>query len=198
MAIQRSAVIMIVGGLHTSLNDILDMHTNLLLFHLLVDKVHFQVAIWLATLPSTHLLYKPVKQAARCFVKRHHSPLHELMYKFKLKPNLLEKIEATRQDPKWESDVAIRVAENKEKAKSEESEDKSHIKVYTDGSGIDGQIGAAAVLYQDSILRNKRRLKLGSMKHHMVYEGEGIGMVLGLELKKMWKAWLQWESITQQ
>ena len=26
------------------------------------------------------------------------------------------------------------------------------------------------------------RLKLGSMKHHMVYEGEGIGMILGLEL----------------
>ena len=69
------------------------------------------------------------------------------MYKFKLKTDLLEKIEAIRQDPKWESDIAIRVAENKEKAKSEESEDKSCIKVYTDGSRIDGQIGAAAVLY---------------------------------------------------
>ena len=68
------------------------------------------------------------------------------MYKFKLKPDLLEKIEAIRQDPKWESDIAIRVAEKKEKAKSEESEDKSHIKVYMDSSRINGQIGAAAVL----------------------------------------------------
>lgn len=56
----------------------------------------------------------------------------------------------------------------------------SHIKVYTDRSGIDGQIGAAAVLYWDGIM--KRRLRLGLMKNHTVYEGEGIGLVLGLEL----------------
>ena len=67
---------MIVGGLHTSLNDVLDIHANLLPFHLLVNKTCFQVALRLARLPGTHPLAKPVNQAARHFVKRHHSLLH--------------------------------------------------------------------------------------------------------------------------
>ncbi|KAJ6480214.1 hypothetical protein C8R45DRAFT_832094, partial [Mycena sanguinolenta] len=41
-------------------------------------------------------------------------------------------------------------------------------KVYTDRSGIDGMIGAAAVLYLAT--------------DHMVYEGEGVGISLGLGL----------------
>ena len=85
-AIQRSTALMIVGGLCTSPNNLLYMHTNILPFHLLVDKVQYQAALRLATLPNTHPLHKPVAQAARCFIKRHHSPLHELMFKFKLKP----------------------------------------------------------------------------------------------------------------
>ena len=90
-AIQRSVALMIVGGLCTLPNNLLDMHANMLLFHLLVNKVQYQVALRLATLPSTHLLHKLVNQAASRFVKRHHSPLHELMFKFRLKPKLLEK-----------------------------------------------------------------------------------------------------------
>ena len=38
------------------------------------------------------------------------------------------------------------------------------------------------VLYRDGVLKSKRRMKLGSDKHHMVFEGKGIGMILGLEL----------------
>ena len=82
----------------------------------------------------------------------------------------------------WEPDVAIRIAGNKETAKNEDKEDMSHIRVYTDGSGIEGQIGAAAVLYRDGVLKRTKRLRLGSTKHHTVYEEEGIGLILGLEL----------------
>ena len=148
----------------------------------MVDKIQFQAALRLATLPSLHPLCKPVLQAVRCFIKKHHSPLHELMYKFKLKPKLLEKIAATRQDPKWEPGVAIRIADNKERAKEEDGGDRSHIKVYMDSSGVEGQIGAVAVLYCDGVLRRKRRMRLGSEKHHTVFEGGGIGLILGLEL----------------
>jgi ribonuclease HI len=181
-AIQRSAAILIVGGLRTSPTDSLDVHANLLPFHLLVDKVRFQAALRLATLPVSHPLHKPVIQAAQRFVKRHHSPLHELMYRFKLKPKSMEKIEAVRQEPKWEPDVALRIAGSKEMAKGEDLADMSSIKVYTDGSGIEGHIGAAAVLYRDGVLKRRRRMQLGTTKHHTVFEGEGIGMILGLEL----------------
>lgn len=94
----------------------------------------------------------------------------------------MEKIEAVRQGPKWEPDTALRVAESKEMAKEEDRMDENSIKVYTDGSGYEGNIGAAAVLYRNGVIKRKRRMRLGSMKHHMVYEGEGIGMILGLEL----------------
>ena len=60
--------------------------------------------------------------------------------------------------------------------------DMSRIKVYTDGSSIEGQIGVVAVLYWDGVLKRKKRLRLGLMKHHTVYKGEGIGLLLGLEL----------------
>ena len=58
----------------------------------------------------------------------------------------------------------------------------SHVKVYMDGSGIDSQIGTAAILYHDGILKRRRRMRLGTMKHHTVFEGEGVGLILGLEL----------------
>jgi ribonuclease HI/exonuclease III len=181
-AIQRSAAISIVGGLRTSPTDSLDIHANLLPFHLMVDKTRFQAALRLATLPETHPLYKPVHQAAQRFVTRHHSPLHELMHRFKLKPKLMERIAASRQGPKWESDVAIRIADNKEMAKEEDRADETSIKVYTDGSGFEGKVGAAAVLYRNGVLTSTRRMHLGSIKHHTVYEGEGVGLILGLEL----------------
>ena len=57
--IQRSAAIMIVGGLRTLPNDSLNMHANLSLFHLLVNKVRFQAALRLAMLPQLHPLHKP-------------------------------------------------------------------------------------------------------------------------------------------
>jgi len=63
-SIQRRAAILITGRMRTSPTNMLDIHTNLLLFHLLVDKVWFQVALCLAMLPITHPLHNPVKQAA--------------------------------------------------------------------------------------------------------------------------------------
>ena len=174
-AIQRSAVLTIVGGLLTSLNNTLDMHANLLPFHLMVNKVWYQVALRLAMLPSTHPLYKAINQAAQHFVKKHHSPLHELMFKFKLKQKLLEKIPAIRQSPKWELGVAIRIAEKKEKARDENNEDKACIKVFTDRSRIGGQIGAAAVLYHNGVLKRKKRMRLVSEKYHTVFKGKGLG-----------------------
>jgi len=92
--IQRRAAILITSGMHTSPMDMLDIHTNLLPFHLLVDKVWFQAALCLVTLPIMHPLHNPVKQAANQFVKKHHMPLHKMMHTFKLKLDLMEKISA--------------------------------------------------------------------------------------------------------
>ena len=131
--IQRRAVTLIVSGMCTSPMDMLDIHANLLPFHLLVSKVWFQAALCLATLPITHLLHNPVKQAANQyqFIKKHHMPLHEMMHTFKLKLDLMEKISAVQQGPKWKPKVRLHIADSKEQVKEEEEGDKLRVKVST-------------------------------------------------------------------
>ena len=112
-SVQRRTALMIVGGMQSSPTDALDVHANLLPFHLLVNKVRLQAVIRLATLPNTHPLHDPVKRAAQCFVKRHHTLLHEMMHTFKIKPELMEKISAVCQGPKLELGLALRIADSK-------------------------------------------------------------------------------------
>jgi len=181
-AIQRKATVMITGAMRTTATDVLDVHTDLLPFHLLVDKHRQRAALRLATLPESHPLHKPVKNAAARNVKKHPTPLHELMHTYKIKPQLTETIRSVRQDTKWAPNLATRTAGTAEQAEKEDGDDQADIQVYSDGSGIEGKIGAAAVLYRDGVLQGELRFHLGSDKHHTVYEGEGIGMVLGLEL----------------
>ena len=60
--------------------------------------------------------------------------------------------------------------------------DNPDVKVFTDGSGMEGKIRATAVLYRNRNLKTKLRYQLGSQQHHTVYKGEGIGAVLGTKL----------------
>jgi ribonuclease HI len=63
-----------------------------------------------------------------------------------------------------------------------DDEDSAAIQVYTDGSGKDGKIGAAAVLYKNGRKKSDLRFLLGSDTEHTVPEAEGVGLVLGMEL----------------
>ena len=105
------------------------------------------------------------------------------MHTYNIDPNIVEKISAVWFDPKWNPDLAIQIMPTTEIALQEELTDRTNIKVYSDGSGIDGKIGSSVVLFRGEVKR-KLRYQLGLDKHHTVYEGEGIGMVLGLELMR--------------
>ncbi|KZP13385.1 hypothetical protein FIBSPDRAFT_686736, partial [Athelia psychrophila] len=61
------------------------------------------------------------------------------------------------------------------------------IKVYSNESGIEGKIGAAAVLYRDGRQRTTMQYQLGSDTMHTVYEGEVVGTGLGVELLRTQK-----------
>ena len=67
--------------------------------------------------------------------------------------------------------------------------DESDVKVFTDGSGMEGKIGAAAILYQNGRMKTKLQYQLGSQQHHTVYEGEGVGAVLGKLVSNEWGVW---------
>jgi len=181
-AVQRKATLSITGGMNTTANDSLDVLSNLLPFHLLVEKHRHQAALRLATLPKSHPLFKPVANAALRYVKRYPTPLHYMIHEYKLKPVQMEKIEATRQSNKWEPGFATRIAGSKEAAEAEDRGDRAAVQIYTDGSGLGGKIGASAVLIRRGVEKRQLRYCLGTMRRHTVYEGECVGLVLAMEL----------------
>ena len=81
--------------------------------------------------------------------------------------------------------VNTRIAPSKRVAIQEEDDDSAFIKIFSDGSGIEGQIGAAAVLYrrQDGTTTKRvLRFCLGPDTRHTVYEGEVVGEIMAQEL----------------
>ena len=56
------------------------------------------------------------------------------------------------------------------------------VRVYSDGSGFKGGIGASALPYINEQLVKVLRAHLGSSLEHTVYEAEGVGLLMGLHL----------------
>ncbi len=100
-----------------------------------------------------------------------------------IKPDEIEEIKPVRRDPRWSSKIGTIIEKDKEGAKRRLSEEEADVWVYTDGSGIEGGIGAAAVLLRGNRAPKYLQYHLGSAKHHIVYGGECVGL-LGLELIK--------------
>ena len=56
------------------------------------------------------------------------------------------------------------------------------VKVFSDGLGIDGNIGAATVLYKNGEVKSILRKQLGSADRHTVFEAEVVCLSLAAEL----------------
>ena len=148
-SIQRKAALMITGAMKTTATDVTEVMANLIPFNLLVDKYRQCAAIRLATLPPTHPLHKPVKNAASKLVKRHATPLHDLMHRFNVHPQSIETIKAACFDMAWKPKIKTKTVSNVDKAIEDANNDNPDAKVFTDGSGMEGKVGAAAVLYRN-------------------------------------------------
>ena len=62
--------------------------------------------------------------------------------------------------------------------------------IYSDGSGFEGGIGAAALLHIIDCLARSLRVYLGTIQEHTVYEAEGVGLIMGLHLLNGQSHWL--------
>lgn len=169
-----------------SIATVLNVHADVLPIHLAINKICCQAALRFATLPKTHLLHRHVKSAIKRHPKKFPSPLHRLMAAFPYRPDSIETIQAVRLHPKWQRGFSARIAPDKKSAIEEDINDKAQVKLYSDGSGIDGSIGASAVLLhyhpQGGVTKRTLRYRLGSDKKHDVYEGEVVGMLLASHL----------------
>src|SRR4051812_1291818 len=94
----------------------------------------------------------------------------------------MEKIRAIRKSPKWTSKYQIKIAEDKEKAVKMVEQSRADVKIYTDGSGYEGGIGAAARLEREGSETRSLKMHLGSSKEQTVYGGETAGLLLAAEL----------------
>jgi hypothetical protein len=125
--VQRMATLLITGGMRSSATDILDAHANILPFQQALHKICFKSMLRMTTLLDSHPLSHDIKATYEyraacnfCKPKCHPSPLHKLLYKFKLNPTKMEKILLIHHYPKWEADINIQIARKKEEAAEED------------------------------------------------------------------------------
>ena len=182
--VQRQAAIHITGAMRTTATDTLNAHADLMPFELLIDKKCHDEATRLATLPREHPLYQLTRTAARPVLRTpDRSPMHRLIHDaFSIQPDEYETIKTIRFDPKWASRIRTRIAPNKEAAADEDQDNTDSIKVYSDGSLIEGGVGAAAVLYRRGREMGTLHKHLGKSTQHTVYEAELTGIILALQL----------------
>ena len=167
----------------TTAGDTAEIHAGLLPLHLYISDTQHRAALRMSTLPKAHPLSKAITNARVRRIKRHPTRINDLIWTFDLNPNRMEKVEVVRYDMGWRAGMERRIANTKEKAIQEEAADMAEIKVYMDGSGVEGNIGAAAVLRR----RGRRgwrvsRCRVGKAEHHEVFEGEATGLVLAMDL----------------
>lgn len=156
-SVHRQAALLITGGMHTTATDTLGIHAGRPPLRLLVEKQCYQAALRICTLPLSHPLAPLARRAKRHHVKRHCTALHEHLHAFNLDPDSLETITPTRFPPLWHPQFRTEIHADKEQAKTDDRawRQRSKYHIYSDGSDIDGGVGAAAVLYT----RGKRLLQ---------------------------------------
>ena len=182
--VHRQACLLITGAMRTTATDVLEAHLNLLPFHLLVDSCIVREATRLCSLPSTHPLHPHVHRAT-CFVKRHRSPLHEVLAAYDLHPTDMETIAAVRLPPGWRAPFPVEVAPDKDAASAKEDlwVTRPGHRIYTDGSDYEEGVGTSAVLYcPGTVEPTILRYHLGPSSWHTVYEAEIVGLILGISL----------------
>ena len=181
-SIQRVAAIQATGSLCMAPSDLLFAHADMLSMRHLVKTHCHRAAIWLAFLNSHHPLHYVVWREAGRYPKRHTSPLHDILYLSKIGPSSMEMVNPHPRHPSWKPPIKANIVSSIEEACRAERECEADIKIYSDGSGHKGNIGAAAIMKFGFRTPKTARFHLGSLTKHTVFEGECVGQLLGLKL----------------
>ena len=177
---QRKAMITALGAMRTTASDVLNTHAALPPPHILFLKVLTRCATRLVTLPPAHPLHKPVQKAISRKIKRHLSPLHTLFAMTAVKPNNYETILVARRHHNYKLLANVFIEEDRAKAIKQAGQITGSA-IYTDGSGFEHKIGAAAVLTKNGFVTRTIKYHLGADDTHTVYEAEALVVVLGIQ-----------------
>jgi ribonuclease HI len=184
--VQRTSTTFITGAMRSTPTVALDAHAGVPPMHIAINKICLRAALRFATLPRNHPLYPYIRRAAKVCPKKLPSPLHHTINTFNIDPDTTETILPVRQTPKWQPSIKSHIAPSLGRAMADEVLDPALIRIYSDGSGIEGMIGAAAVLYRhtngNQTVKHVLRYCLGPETKHTVYEGEVVGEILAQHL----------------
>ena len=182
-SIQRQAAIAITGAMRSAPGDATIVHTGLTPMGSLLNEQRTKAYERLSAQPTYHPLHPPISRTARHPVKADPSALHHLAGQACFDPTRMEIIRPTGYRPGTQPTIPTYIAESKERAIEIDRESFGNgIKIYTDGSGYKGNIGAAAILYINSTKTDELRYQLGTDQQHTVYEGELTAIILGMHL----------------
>ena len=142
----------------------------------------FWAALRFATLPESHPLHPLFCTRARHYIKSHRSPLHELALLLGTPPDRIECIMPVRTALAHKLKAKIHLSKLSEEAEDALRGDQSCIRLFSDGSGLDGGVSAAAVMYRPGRGPRVLRFHLGPLTDHTVFEAEAVGVILALHM----------------
>ncbi|KAJ6459585.1 hypothetical protein C8R45DRAFT_1182435 [Mycena sanguinolenta] len=124
---------------------------------------------------------------ARCrrVPRFHRSPLHHLIAAFPIFRGDFETIDPLRRFPPLPPGaLSTHIADDKDAARAnmEKVIAKGGLCIFTDGSGLEGGVGAAADATRGGALGEKKQRYLGHQREHTVFESEVCGSILALDI----------------
>ena len=137
-----------------------------------------------------HPLRKPMKHCASGIVKKHHSPLHNLLSMIDTDISNIETKPIEIHNPVKPPQLPFKVSilPDKESLKRAAQENTDTIQVYTDGSIIDKKVGVAAVLTRPGKEHRTLHYHLGKSTEYTIFDAELAGLSMGIHLINTEKA----------
>ena len=178
---QRRITIPMLGAMRSTAGDVLNAHAFLPPPHLLFLNILTRSATRLLTLPPSHPLHKPSQRAAKRIVKHHRSPLHILFFTTHVEPSPYETILSCRRRRNYNFLGHTHIDDDRVQAIAYANNLRG-VTIFTDGSGYEKRIGAAAVMIQNGKVLQTLHYHLGRETTHTVYEAEAVAIILGLHL----------------
>jgi ribonuclease HI len=182
--VQQQVCKLITGSLRTTATDTENYHANIAPIHLRLNRSVYNAAARLAALPASN----PVRGTfARCrhVPCFHRSPIHHLIAVFPIFRGDFETIDPLcRFAPILGSALSTSIVQDKDATRTEMDRivARGGFCVFTDGSGYEGGVGAAAVAMKGRIVGEQQQKHLGTESEHTVFESEVCGAILALDI----------------